>query len=57
MTQTGWLDSALLGDAEIPTVICGPRGDGLHAVDESVEAASLGICAEIYEQIIRQFCG
>jgi acetylornithine deacetylase len=57
MTQTGWLDSALLGNAGIPTVICGPRGDGLHAVDESVEVASLGTCAEIYEQIIRQFCG
>ena len=31
MTQTGWLDSALLGGAGIPTVICGPCGEGLHA--------------------------
>lgn len=57
MTQTGWLDSGLLGDAGIPTVICGPRGEGLHAAVEWVEVDSLATCADIYTEIIRQFCG
>ena len=56
MTQTGWLDSALLGDVGIPTVICGPSGEGLHAEVESIDVTSLGPCAEIYEEIIRRFC-
>tara|TARA_B100000745_G_scaffold290637_1_gene229712 strand:+ start:114 stop:1286 length:1173 start_codon:yes stop_codon:yes gene_type:complete len=56
MTQTGWLDSALLGDVGIPTVICGPSGEGLHAEVESIDVTSLGTCAEIYEEIIRRFC-
>ena len=57
MTQTGWLDSGLLGDAGIPTVICGPRGEGLHAAVEWVDVDSLTTCAEVYVEIIRQFCG
>lgn len=56
MTQTGWLDSALLGDAGIPTVICGPVGEGLHAAVESVETASLGACAQVYVDVIERFC-
>ena len=56
MTQTGWLDSALLGDVGVPTVICGPSGEGLHAEVESIDVTSLGTCAEIYEEIIRRFC-
>ena len=56
MTTTGWLDSALLGEAGIPTVICGPCGEGLHAAVESIDVASLGTCAEVYAEIIQQFC-
>ena len=56
MTQTGWLDSALLGDVGIPTVICGPSGEGLHAEVESIDVTSLGTCTEIYAEIIRRFC-
>ena len=56
MTQTGWLDSALLGDVGIPTVICGPSGEGLHAEVESIDGTSLGTCTEIYAEIIRRFC-
>ena len=56
MTQTGWLDSALLGDVGIPTVICGPSGEGLPAEVESIDVTSLGTCTEIYAEIIRRFC-
>ena len=56
MTQAGWLDSALLGDVGIPTVICGPSGEGLHAEVESIDVTSLGTCTEIYAEIIRRFC-
>ena len=56
MTQTGWLDSALLGDVGIPTVICGPSGEGLHSEVESIDVTSLGTCTEIYAEIIRRFC-
>ena len=57
MTQTGWLDSALLGDAGIPTVICGPTGEGLHAAVEWIDVASLGTCAQVYADVIERFCG
>ena len=35
-----WADSGLLGAAGIPTVLYGPRGEGLHAEVEWVEIAS-----------------
>ena len=56
MTHTGWLDSALLGDAGIPTVICGPIGEGLHALVEWADTASLGTCAQLYADVIEGFC-
>ena len=56
MTHTGWLDSALLGDAGIPTVICGPIGEGLHAAVEWVDVSSLGSCAQVYADVIEDFC-
>ncbi|MBI5879579.1 MAG: ArgE/DapE family deacylase [Chloroflexi bacterium] len=54
---TGWLDSALLGDAGIPTVVFGPSGEGAHALDEWVDGASLGVCAQVYADVIEAFCG
>ena len=32
--MTGWTDSALLAEAEIPAVVFGPGGAGLHSVHE-----------------------
>lgn len=32
-----WMESALWEEAGIPTVVCGPAGGGLHAVDEWVD--------------------
>lgn len=53
---TGWMDSALLASAGIPTVILGPTGDGAHALTEWVELDSCLACAEMYETIAREFC-
>jgi acetylornithine deacetylase len=52
----GWMDSALLAEAGIPTVILGPTGDGAHALTEWVEIDSCIACAELYETIAREFC-
>lgn len=53
---TGWMDSALLGAAGIPTVILGPEGDGAHALVEWVDLDSCLACAAMYEAIAREFC-
>jgi len=45
--SSGWLDSALLGAAGIPTVIFGPRGGGAHAAVEWVDLESVYRCSEI----------
>jgi acetylornithine deacetylase len=36
-----WMESALWQAAGVPTVVCGPAGGGLHAIDEWVEIAQL----------------
>jgi acetylornithine deacetylase len=35
------MESALWEGAGVPTVVCGPAGGGLHAVDEWVDLAQL----------------
>jgi acetylornithine deacetylase len=45
-----WTDAALLGAAGVPTVLFGPRGAGLHAVDEHVVVDDLETCAAIFER-------
>ena len=42
-----WMDSAILAEAGIPTVIFGPGGEGAHAVVEWVDLASVERCAEV----------
>ena len=44
-----WTDAALLGAAGVPTVLFGPRGAGLHGVDEYVVIEDLETCARIFE--------
>lgn len=36
-----WMESALWQEAGVPTVVCGPAGGGLHAIDEWVDLAQL----------------
>lgn len=50
----GWLDSAILGRAGIPTAIYGPGGTGAHAAVEYVDLASVYRCAAVLaEAVIR----
>ena len=43
-----WTDAALLGAAGIPTVLFGPRGAGLHGIDEHVLVEDLDACAGVF---------
>jgi acetylornithine deacetylase len=51
-----WMDSAILAEAGIPTVIFGPGGEGAHAVVEWVDLASVERCAEVLLAAAREFC-
>ena len=51
-----WLDSAILAQAGIPTVIFGPSGDGLHAAVEYVAFDSVVTTTETLVQTIIDFC-
>jgi acetylornithine deacetylase len=52
-----WADSALLAAAGIPTVVFGPRGEGLHSEIEWVDVESLERCVEIYASVAAELCG
>jgi acetylornithine deacetylase len=54
--QTGWMDSALLSAAGIPTVIFGPGGEGAHAVVEWSNLVHVERCAEILTAVAQEFC-
>lgn len=50
-----WMESALWQAAGVPTVVCGPAGGGLHAVDEWVEVAQLERFAIAVTDAVGQF--
>lgn len=52
----GWMDSALLSSAGIPTVIVGPDGDGAHADQEWVDLSSALTATDALSGIVRAFC-
>lgn len=52
----GWMDSAFLASAGIPTVIFGPDGEGAHADVEWVDLASAVKAANALLAIAREFC-
>jgi acetylornithine deacetylase len=54
--MSGWLDSALLDGAGIPTVVLGPSGAGLHGAEEWVDLSSVAACREIVLGTIGDFC-
>jgi acetylornithine deacetylase len=54
---TGWMDSAILGAAGIPTIIFGPSGDGAHAVEEWADLESVEQCASVLLAVAEEFCG
>ncbi len=51
-----WADSAVLGDARIPTVLFGPGGAGLHSTEEYVNLADVLVCQEALAELARRFC-
>lgn len=52
----GWMDSAFLAAAGIPTVIFGPDGQGAHADNEWVDLPSATAAANILLATIADFC-
>jgi len=52
----GWMDSAFLATAGIPTVIFGPDGEGAHADLEWVDLVSATRTADALLGIITEFC-
>ena len=51
-----WMDSALLADASIPTVVFGPGGEGAHATVEWVSLDEVERCAAALIATARTFC-
>jgi acetylornithine deacetylase len=51
-----WTDAATLSQAGIPAVLFGPSGAGAHAAEEWVDLDSVHQCAEIYLNVIQEFC-
>jgi acetylornithine deacetylase len=51
-----WTDAAILGDAGIPSVLFGPRGAGLHSLEEWVDLASVLTCRDALVTLARAWC-
>lgn len=51
-----WMDSALLADAGMQTVIIGPTGDGIHTIEEWVDVESVVKLAEILRDSALVYC-
>jgi len=54
--HAGWMDSAILSSAGIPTVIFGPGGEGAHAVVEWSNLQHVEQCAKILTAVAEEFC-
>lgn len=51
-----WADSAILGEAGIPTVLFGPGGSGLHGPDEFVVISEVLACQEALARLAHDYC-
>jgi acetylornithine deacetylase len=54
--ETPWMDSALLAEAGVDTVVMGPHGVGAHAAEEWVDLDSVHSLARILLATIRSYC-
>jgi acetylornithine deacetylase/succinyl-diaminopimelate desuccinylase family protein len=52
-----WADSAVLGHANIPSVLFGPGGAGLHSTEEYVNAADVLMCRDALVAMVQRWCG
>lgn len=50
-----WMESALWQEAGVPTVVCGPAGGGLHAVDEWLDLTQLRDFTAAVEDAVAAF--
>ena len=50
-----WMESALWEEAGVPTVVFGPAGGGLHAVDEWVDLAQLRVFPSVVTEAVSAF--
>ncbi|MGQ0734909.1 MAG: M20/M25/M40 family metallo-hydrolase, partial [Acidobacteriota bacterium] len=51
-----WTDAAILGAAGIPSVLFGPKGAGLHSLDEWVDVDSVVTCRDALVALARSWC-
>ncbi len=52
---TFWTDAALLAEAGISTLVFGPRGAGLHSLEEYVIASDVAACANVICEFVCNF--
>lgn len=52
-----WMESALWEAAGVSTVVCGPAGGGLHALEEWVELDQVRTYAQSLVAAVQAFCG
>jgi acetylornithine deacetylase len=52
----GWLDSEIIHNAGIPTVIFGPGGEGMHGINEYVYIDQVVKSSMVLSQFILDFC-
>lgn len=57
IAHSWWEDSGLTGKAGINTVVLGPKGSGLHTIDEWVELESVNSLAKILLNISMAYLG
>jgi acetylornithine deacetylase/succinyl-diaminopimelate desuccinylase family protein len=53
---TAWTDSAILASAAIPSVIFGPGGAGLHALEEYAQVQDLFDCRDVLVELAQEYC-
>lgn len=51
-----WADSSVLGEAGVPSVLFGPGGGGLHAIEEYVRIDDVLKCEDALVRLARAFC-
>jgi acetylornithine deacetylase len=51
-----WTDAAILGNAGIPSVLYGPKGAGLHSIEEWVDVQSTLTCRDALVELTRDWC-
>jgi acetylornithine deacetylase len=51
-----WTDAAVLGAAGIPSVLFGPRGEGLHSTTEYVILSDVLACRDALIELAKDFC-